>query len=156
MLLGTFIRDKDIPVPKIVLCRSMPRTNERAAAAYYQPWPNEECFDGRFVTNTFGIIALAEHHYDEEFTFEASLAHEYRHHWQRFNCQGDYNPPVIRGAKDYQEEICQYFSTSFREWDALQFEIRHSPNDVNRNRNEYVRRYVTQRRKALQLPGLIR
>ena len=65
-----------------------------------------------------------------------TLAHEYRHHWQRQH--GLFQPftsvwsPSDDSEENYWKEILRYFTTYAEERDALLFESRYAPNDVTR------------------------
>lgn len=73
----------------------------------------------------------------------ATIAHEYRHHWQRENniywspCSAAWNP-IDDGWNAYWKEIRRYFTTHKDERDALLFEAKIAPDDINISRMDYL------------------
>jgi hypothetical protein len=92
---------------------------------YHQPGDYELCIDGRFYDGCFGIIVIGEHE-----GAAATIAHEWRHHWQRHNGL-DFDNVPLRPDLPYEENIRQYFRRSKSELDALLFERREAPNYIN-------------------------
>jgi hypothetical protein len=60
----------------------------------------------------------------------ATLAHEYRHHWQTYKF-GKLNTPQWSNKGDYKTSIVNYFKSCPYEMDALIYEIKMAPTDYN-------------------------
>lgn len=121
--------------------------NIDAAGKYYQPRSEELCFDGKFYSCEKGIITLSALYPDFH---ESTLAHEWRHHWQRFNfLEKNKNFPYWPWSSpdnftDYKKAIAQYFTAS-HEFDALAFELKFARNDVS----EWWMSLVVESKKSL-------
>jgi len=78
--------------------------------------PNEEY--------PFGLITINSSL--DDIDIPATIAHEWRHHWQLFH-GWTYDGYVWESGfeKNYEENIFDYFTTSECEMDALRFEYKH-------------------------------
>ena len=116
---------KGLSTPRVVLSNRIDcggfycnKTPER----YIHPWLGMDVSEAPVVavTELAGSVA-------------ASLAHEYRHHWQWNNFGHRMRPSVWDSQnQDYKASIVRYFRTYWWEMDALKFELKHAPNDVSR------------------------
>jgi len=61
---------------------------------------------------------------------ESVIAHEFRHHWQTYTWGKLPTHPWQQG-KSYKKSIKKYFRGARHEMDALQFEIKYAPNNLN-------------------------
>ena len=66
-----------------------------------------------------------------EDNYESTLAHEFRHHLQRVHF--GIKPDVIEWdiGENYKDSIIKYFTSSVTEMDALLYEVKYYPDDVN-------------------------
>jgi DNA-binding CsgD family transcriptional regulator len=88
-----------------------------------------------------GLIVIGEKSIDN-FSFGALLAHEWRHHYQRFNARLYYDEPKRSSEEaSYKEKTIAYYTTSRCEYDALSFECAMAPNDGSLAQLEWVRQY---------------
>lgn len=150
--------DKTLTQPLIVVAK-LPECDADMAGFYCEPWPCEELIGGRYYDSRKGIIVISEDACNApgELRMEYSgvLAHEFRHHWQRFNTKHYYDSPTnyreVGTNRTYQEIITEYFTTSLCELDALLFEYRVRPNDDTRQRYEWMLPTIM-RRYGVELP----
>lgn len=110
--------DKALILPRLAFDPSC-----ESAGAYYSP-QRGEVFLGAWHPLDSGVIVCSEKFGDANVA--ATLAHEWRHHWQF--CRGIRfdNQPWI-GADDYDSELRNFFAESATERDALRFEMRIAP-----------------------------
>ena len=81
-----------------------------------------------------GEIVVVENEY-----YASTLAHEFRHYWQFVNFGLPDESSRWNNEKDYRTAIVEYFCTQAHEADALMFECKHAPNDVNLQWLEWIR-----------------
>jgi len=112
--------DKSVVVPEVVFT-----SLNDASGYYYQPGDYELCIDGRFYDGIFGIMVISDGD-----LIASTIAHEWRHHWQRHN-DFEFDHVPLRPDLPYEENIAHYFSSSKSEMDALLFERRNAPNYLN-------------------------
>jgi len=61
-----------------------------------------------------------------------TIAHEYRHHWQKYNARLDGTKWQTPDSwDDYWNAVVAYFNTSWSEFDALRFQVKHAPDDFS-------------------------
>lgn len=126
-------RHKDLTVPRVYI-----GPLEGYAGFYIAPEETEEEFpDGTTIDCRRGIIASAPQ--PAGMRLESTLAHEFRHHWQQFNLREPYDWPKLTPGADHKQEMVEYFTTSRMEEDALLFECKWAPDDVNMQRLDWVR-----------------
>lgn len=105
---------------------------ETASGAYCYPGIDTRgtVFEAVYPTKA-GAIVIVESQNEELGDFEATLAHEWRHHWQ-FWCGWKYdgNPGAL-ARLPYEQAIYCYFRSSRSEMDALLFERRVAPSPGN-------------------------
>lgn len=117
--------------PAIILVNA----NSTYDGAYLRPYNGEILIDDKYVDCTNGIIAISET------TDAASVAHEFRHHWQAA-CGKDMtviHTWVACSYANYKSQITRYIRDSRIEMDALLYEVAKYPNDSNQQRLEWVR-----------------
>ena len=71
-------------------------------------------------------------------TFASTIAHEFRHHWQIYNYGKPPNHPWNPKGKKYKKAIIDYFKGAWHEMDALCYEIKLAPTDVNLLWKEWI------------------
>ena len=115
--------DKSLLLPLIVF------ENVEAGGLYYQPGRYEVELNGHFYDAKKGIIVANPEFPDG---IDATITHEWRHHWQRFNrIVGDAFPKwPWQPSVDYEASIKAYFQI-WHEWDALMFEYKFARNHIN-------------------------
>lgn len=128
---------KDLPVPAIVLCH-VTDDYPGAAACCWAAENDEYCIGGEWIDFRKGAILIDPRHLTNRFTFEATLAHEWRHHWQNYNIAGRYIFPVQTPGLSHKASMVEYFTTSPHEFDALTFESKYAPDEVNLERLEWA------------------
>jgi hypothetical protein len=116
--------NKEIPLPEIVFeC-------EKTVGGYYsRPARKEKEICGRFYDLSKGLISINPR-YDQEFILN-TIAHEWRHHWQRFMGISNPNPSPFESAGNYDEDIVRFFKGSWWEMDALLFSIKKAPDETS-------------------------
>lgn len=116
--------DKALPTPQVVYSAV-----SGFGGCYYSPFKGEECIDGLFYPRDNGIILVSTLWPDN---IHSTLAHEWRHHWQRFNKgrlpKWPWNTPST--SEEYIQAIKHYF-TAWHEWDALHFQHKHAPAETS-------------------------
>lgn len=118
--------DKSIPNPLVVF------TERSDLGGFYIPPSEKEVdIDGKFYdAYGRGVIVVSSAYPDN---IAGTLAHEWRHHWQRFNrlSQFPYWPWVTPETwQEYDAALIRYFSV-WHEYDALAFEYTYAKNDWN-------------------------
>lgn len=128
----TFLRlvqrqDKSLVVPEIIV-----KTLDFRCGGYYEePDKDGSILDdnGKEISTRKGALVIArEYCYDENFMLN-SIAHEWRHHWQRFNTKWASEFPRFKEGKSYRQNIISFFSSSSLEMDALMFSQKIAPCD---------------------------
>lgn len=114
---------KQIPIPLFIFGQL-----HGPQACYYRPFWGEVVIENRCYGTDKGLIVV-----DAEISvgIDASIAHEFRHHWQAMQ---DYRYPVIPHdfSENYWEQVKSYYLTQPMELDALRFEIKVAPTDLSR------------------------
>ena len=127
--LGWLSKGDGIPMPRIEFVEWM----DYAGGHYFAPTGDVlELADGRELLCDKGIIFIS---YDPDVTSDehiiASIAHEYRHHWQWYNFGELHGVDMLEVQPDVLDDwdtmIVAYYSQSYTELDALLFEHRKYP-----------------------------
>lgn len=110
--------DRHLVVPEVVFVDGLKTEWGQECGGYYAP-PEKRIFDigGHEVDGRFGVIAVNS---SEAGSIPATLAHEWRHHWQWH--RGIEFDHVAYDVSDYEASIGNYFRSSRTEMDALLFE----------------------------------
>ena len=119
--------DRQLPVPQMMYVENL------SVGGYYaQPWPWPQFVEGIEVPPSRGTILIGIER--EILTLEAVMAHEFRHHWQRWNGWrydgAPWHPPVDPAQKT--AAMRRFFLASRSELDALAHEVRHARDDGSR------------------------
>lgn len=116
--------DKSLLMPKIVHTLDLPYSG-----CYYHPGDYEFEKDGHFYSGLRGIILI---NVSQPETIDGTLAHEWRHHWQRYSIGDtpDWDWTPVETMSEWRAQIRNYF-TMWHEFDALRFEYTHARNDSN-------------------------
>ena len=116
--------DKQYSIPKVVFT-----TGGENSGVYYQSEPLEYLIGQIYVPFDTGVIVVEG---DDTISIANTLAHEWRHHWQRHNGfkwkPKSWNDMYAR-VGTYEKAIREYYHTQWWEMDALMFSARHG-NDV--------------------------
>jgi hypothetical protein len=113
-------RDKQIPLPALVF-----GSLNGPQGVCYAPWWGEVEVDGVLHGTDKGLIVIDP---DEATSVAATLAHEWRHHWQTMNgwkiagSNHDFSDPDT-----YWGNIRDFFRSQPWEMDALRFELAMAP-----------------------------
>lgn len=121
--------DRTLVVPEVIFVAKPVLPCGKGCSGYYlEPGKYEVQIDGRHYDGCFGII-VAQTDLDPRNTV-ATLAHEWRHHWQRHNgLEFDHKPFSV--DLPWEQAIRDYFRQSKSELDALRFEVEYAPSDIN-------------------------
>lgn len=134
-------RDKDLPVPTLVF-ETMGERFGRIQGGYYAPdykppdswsaeWdeliPNKLMLFRSWKERSFanGLIFVDIEH---SANIEATLAHEWRHHWQTYNQPIKHYQPMNQQV-NYRSRIVDFFNHNRHEADALRFELKLAPSN---------------------------
>ena len=84
-----------------------------------------------------GLIVISEIHSEH---IESSIAHEWRHLWQRYQygrrtSVAKWN---LKSPLSYKKQIIKFFSTDLLEYDALLFQLKKAPDDVAKQWYEWI------------------
>lgn len=116
---------RGIPVPKLVVDDDL-----IDCGGYYFPSVDSEAIinDDLVVDGKSGVIVVSGYHAERH---HSTIAHEWRHHWQMHTGNGwdvvlDWNYEEL----GYERSIAEYFKQP-HELDALLFERRVAPSEVN-------------------------
>jgi hypothetical protein len=112
--------DKDLLLPKVVFT-----SVTEAQGYYYRPREEEVFLEGHYYSGKRGIIEVSK----SACSTADTLVHEWRHHWQWFNCPA----PRVVGFDctiPYREAIIKFFKSSWNELDALRFAYKFAPTEV--------------------------
>lgn len=114
--------DKWLPFPRLVFAD----LGDGCGGHYQCPWKWEHWYDGTPINSKRGIIAVNTR--CDESEFAATLAHEWRHHWQWLSGWKNDSPQfVCANDADYDSAIRTFFSASQSERDALRFQEQVAP-----------------------------
>lgn len=117
--------DKSLPLPELVFCNTWD-----IGGGYYRPTDAKVLhFNQRTIDNKHGTILINPDFPDN---FESVIAHEWRHHWQYH--KGLRNPldyTLWNPSGDWKSDVFHYFTEDRFEFDALMFERKFAPSDLN-------------------------
>jgi hypothetical protein len=152
-------RDKDIPRPTVVF-DSVGDVLDRIQGGYYSPTyeaPKEwrEAFPNEATLLDAGILVFPSGEYsfrnglifvdvDQADSIAATVAHEWRHHWQVFNQPTSPGRP-INPELDYRSSITEFFLSNAHEADALRYELKLAPSDCARQWASWLGWYEPER-----------
>ena len=66
-----------------------------------------------------------------EDTIASTIAHEFRHHWQQLAWGNNAKVTRLDWSQGYDKGIIKYFTSDFREFDALRFEHKYARDYLN-------------------------
>ena len=119
--------DRSIPIPEVVFEYGLSHPcGAESGGLYYEPQSNEVLIGERYYDLRFGLIAVNSKWPDD---IPGTIAHEWRHHWQRHN-DIEFDSPVWTGDREYNASIRRHFSSRC-ERDALLFENKIDPRGYN-------------------------
>ena len=116
--------DKSLVRPEVVFCHDPQAIEGESCGGFYShPGRYELLIDGSCYDGRFGIIVVATRF---GCTFaRATIAHEWRHHWQIHNgIKFDNHEWHLPNSGSWEQVIKKYFRESASEMDALLFEHR--------------------------------
>ncbi len=116
--------DRALVVPEIVFAEI------ETSGFYAHPRPDTRDINGVVVDCSRGIIVVNS--LDEAELHASTLAHEWRHHWQRHNgwAEDGSSWSVTDGSRPYEERIVEFLRRFPSERDAVMFEHRVAPSWV--------------------------
>jgi len=121
---------KHISVPELVIDSGV----SKASATYFWPANEEVLIKDKFYDCKNGIIAINA----DSTIMVSSLAHEWRHHVQYYYHGSSCKSTAWKNKKNYKKEIIDYFTNNIWEMDALLYEIKKAPDDVNLQWYEWI------------------
>ena len=132
-------KEKWLPMPEVVLCEGLD-----VAGCYIGPSENPQLYGDYLVRPSRGTILAAD--YGEAMPLAGTIAHEFRHHWQKWKgIKFDGMGWANQKGKSYTEAIVEYFLGSVTEMDALLFELKYAHCDESEWRLEQCRVAVNKR-----------
>ena len=115
--------DRQLPVPEVFYVSGI-----TAGGFYFQPLRRSRVWEGLEVPPSRGLIMV---NVDYGPSVPAILAHEFRHHWQRFHgWRSDTQP--YRTDLPTHIALRRFYRASRSEMDALRHEMRRAPNEESR------------------------
>lgn len=125
--------DKEISLPKVVYFESYDY-----GGIYFHPMDEEIYVEGVYYDCKKGIIIVNTLEREDR-EVSATLAHEWRHHWQKVNGWkydgiGWYSDEY----SDYKADVIEYYTKSISEFDALLFEKKKTKADYASEWYEWV------------------
>jgi len=132
-------REKWLPMPEVVLCEGL-----EVGGCYIGPSEDLQLYGGVLIEPSRGTILAAD--YGEAMPLAGTIAHEFRHHWQKWKgIKFDGAGWANQKGKSYTEAIVEYFLGSVTEMDALLFELKYAHCDESEWRLEQCRVAVNKR-----------
>ena len=114
-------REKWLPMPEVILCEGL-----GVGGCYIAPSEELQLYDGVLVEPSRGTILVCDQ--GDEMPPEGIIAHEFRHHWQKWSgMRFDGTGWEMKKGKSYIELIVEYFLGSITEMDALLFVVKYAP-----------------------------
>ena len=113
---------KDISIPDII---TVGVDDFNYGGCYYEPEWNSISVSDRSFSLERGLLVVREDNY------ESTLVHEFRHHVQRVHFGIKPDGIEWEEGESYKNSIIKYFTSSVTEMDALLYELKHYPDDVN-------------------------
>tara|TARA_R110000851_G_scaffold142629_4_gene281333 strand:- start:191 stop:571 length:381 start_codon:yes stop_codon:yes gene_type:complete len=92
----------------------------------YEPYVDQQ-YRGYYTHGTAKLVIVET---DEEL-IQSTIAHEFRHMLQYFSGRPLESTSFESTYENYEDQITKYFTNSWSEYDALQFEYKHSKNWLN-------------------------
>lgn len=121
------------------------------AGFYLHPWPEGEyevvAGSGVYAHLPHGALVIGAASWggavtQDESMQRSTLAHEWRHHWQRWSgWRFDSQPPAWEWA-EWESSIALYYLRSRVEADALRFELARAPSDLTDEHRRCVELYL--------------
>lgn len=124
---------KDVSIPDIVV---IGEDDYAYAGCYYEPEEDAEIYvDDKPYGLERGILLIRE---DQ---FEPTIVHEFRHHLQTIHFGWKPEGHDFDFDNDYKDSIIKYFTTNKFEMDALLYELKYYPTDVNLEWMEWITKH---------------
>jgi hypothetical protein len=117
--------DKSLIMPEVVFS-----SLDWAGGQYFRPFHGEELLiDGKHYPREHGLIEVSTIQNATDWEIAATLAHEWRHHWQA--CHGiefaeAFKWPHKFDNDDYDDLIVKFFTLNTYEMDAVRFQHRYT------------------------------
>lgn len=112
-------RDRTLPLPNLIYTKTF------VGGYYCRPDPTREVYDDDGIPHDCrnGLIVIST-----EFEGDvATLAHEWRHHYQFYHGIELNSIGWINDDRSYKEKIIEYFLSSTSEMDAFRFQLSLAP-----------------------------
>lgn len=126
-------KNKQTTLPKLVYIES----HSEYGGFYVRPDYYPFVYEGKEIPSDKGILFVVD-----DCTTKATIAHEWRHHWQTLNgwkLEYDNFNYVFSDSDIYKKEIIRYFKENIHEMDALIFENKYAKDYLNEERIEWLR-----------------
>ncbi len=124
--------EKWLPQPVVI----WEENNCSYGGLHIDPQQGETLIDNIHVPMDRGVICIAE--YD---MIEATVAHEWRHHYQTcsgWRYDGKSWAATFKAGATYEDAIVQYFRQSRAEMDALLYSVKVAPNELTEEWLEWI------------------
>ena len=117
--------DRSLTQPEVVFVADLNIDGVKVGGYYIEPQSREVAVGEFLVDAQFGVIAVSSNKEDD--FIASTIAHEWRHHWQRHNgIKFDHIKWTGDKSIPWEDSIRKYFLSSRSEMDALLFEGRTS------------------------------
>lgn len=134
--------DKSLSIPRIAFVTDF----EEASGMYFEPEDAEELINGIYYPLDKGLLIVRTDLPDSKAPID-TLAHEWRHHWQRYNFGTTYYDGYPWNASiAYDDALIEYYTKSYCEYDALTFANKVYPCDIGDRTKELVTKYFENKR----------
>ena len=135
--------NRHLPSPTLIITDD---TGKGTGGFYVAPYQKDHDHHGVHVPASRNGTIVCMNFSHTYWDHAATIAHEWRHHYQYWRGQKPIISQLKRQDETYEEHIARYFSTSATELDALQFECVVAPEQENLWRRANVDHYIHRRR----------
>ena len=111
--------DKSLSLPLVLFIEDM-----EYSGVYYEPQNREIIVDDKIYSVEKGVLLIKNSFEREDSDIASTIAHEWRHHWQRFNSTLYYDGKDLNDEIARKDAIIEYYTKSVCEMDAFLFESR--------------------------------
>jgi len=116
--------ERQLPIPNVIYVEGF-----QFGGLYVPPWNKSQIIEGIEVSPSNGTIIVGI--WGDDLPVSLILAHEWRHHWQKWN-GWKYDGIGWNFSADYKESVKKYFTKSRCEMDALRYETQRAACDQSK------------------------